>query len=94
VAQEALTNVVRHAQATSATLSFKLSDDALVLSVTDDGRGIAPDALTGAGLGLKIIAYRARMIGGTASCERRPNGGTRVMVRVSRRGAADAMLGA
>lgn len=94
VAQEAITNVVRHAQARNATLSFKLDDQALVLSVTDDGCGIAPDALGGSGLGLKIIAYRARMIGGTASCERRADGGTRVMVRVSRRAAADAMLDA
>jgi len=86
VAQEALTNVVRHAGATRATLSCRLTDHMIVLSVSDDGVGISPGALTGPGLGLKIIAYRARMIGGMATCERRPRGGTRVVVRV-RRGA-------
>ena len=86
VAQEALTNVVRHAGATSATLSFKLTERMIVLSVSDDGAGVTPEALAGPGLGLKIIAYRARMMGGMALCERRPCGGTRVVVRV-RRGA-------
>jgi signal transduction histidine kinase len=84
VAQEALTNVVRHSGAANATLSFKLSERVIALSITDDGKGITPEELAGSGLGLKIIAYRARMIGGTATCERRPRGGTRVMVRVNR----------
>jgi two-component system, LuxR family, sensor kinase FixL len=50
------------------------------LRVEDDGRGIQPKASQDrAGMGLHIMDYRARSIGGTVRIGRRPRGGTRVL---------------
>ncbi|RPF23404.1 HAMP domain-containing sensor histidine kinase [Myceligenerans xiligouense] len=61
VAQEALTNVVRHARAGTVDLSLALSDAGLVLRVVDDGVGIPPGAM---GAGIQGMLERAQMIGG------------------------------
>src|SRR5207253_1634493 len=50
IAQEALTNVARHANATLVRLELRRSGDALVLTVSDNGKGLS-DAKTGTGLG-------------------------------------------
>jgi signal transduction histidine kinase len=70
VAQEAITNVVRHASATSCRVAATVSDHNLVLEVQDDGRG---GASTNGGIGLRSMRDRADEIGGTveiASAER------------------------
>lgn len=67
IVREALTNVVRHAQATSATVEVDWSSDELVLTVTDDGRGQnAGDdrGRDGNGSGVRGMAHRAELIGG------------------------------
>ena len=61
VAQEALTNVVRHAGASSCRVSGSVEDGSLVLEVRDDGRG---GAVSGRGLGIPGMRQRAREIGG------------------------------
>lgn len=61
VAQEALTNVVRHARAATVDLSLALSDGRLVLRVVDDGVGIPRGAM---GAGIQGMLERAQMIGG------------------------------
>lgn len=74
IAQESLTNVVRHAGATSLTLTLAREGDRAILTVDDDGRGIdAP-----AGAGREGMAERALLAGGTLEVTDRPGGGTRV----------------
>ena len=63
IAQEALTNVLRHAQARHVLLRLDCDDTMLRLHVRDDGRGLAPDRREG--LGLITMRERAEQLGGT-----------------------------
>ena len=63
IAQEALTNVSRHAQARAATVSLCSEDGQLVFTICDDGVGMPGE--TGAGLGLFSMRERAEELGGT-----------------------------
>jgi signal transduction histidine kinase len=76
IAQEAVTNVVKHAQASA--IAIALRDDAGVtqLRISDNGVGITDPAARGEGLGLRIMNYRATSLGGTLSIERGSGGGT------------------
>jgi signal transduction histidine kinase len=89
VAQEALTNVVRHSSATRCRLRATVAADGLELSVSDDGRGFDASRVNGRGVGLGGMAERAREIGGSVEVGRNDEGGTTVMVRLpTREGAA------
>lgn len=79
VIQEALTNTVKHAYASSATVELDWTEEALTLTVTDDGRGTA---VPGGGHGLIGIRERAAACGGDARTGRGPDGGFRVVVRL------------
>lgn len=81
VAQEALTNVARHAQAGSVTISLGCDGTWLTLEVADDGRGFDPATATG-GLGLRGMRERLALIGGSLTIEGAPGAGTRVVARV------------
>lgn len=69
IAQEALTNVLRHARAGRVRLSLRCDDVELRLSIEDDGRGIDPAATPG--LGLITMRERARQLGGTLEIDSR-----------------------
>jgi two-component system, NarL family, sensor histidine kinase DevS len=74
VVREAVSNAVRHAHATSLTITVKVEDD-LAIEVTDNGVGIA-DNITGSGL--VNLRERAEDAGGSMTVERMPTGGTRL----------------
>lgn len=86
IAQEALTNILRHSGATHVTLSLELdaATGNLHLVVTDDGRGFSPEAVRG--LGLVIMRERAQQLGGTLHIETVPGQGTRVSLVLPLRG--------
>ncbi|KAE8754221.1 histidine kinase [Paraburkholderia madseniana] len=70
IAQEALTNIVRHAQASSAALSLEVSSDAVTLTISDNGRGFdVAHALVSprAGVGLRNMRERLDVLGGKLS---------------------------
>jgi signal transduction histidine kinase len=77
---EALTNVVRHAQAQRAQVEVTAGTE-LVLRVEDDGRGV-PDDLVSTGRGLPNMVARAERLGGTAAVRGRKPAGTTVEWRV------------
>ena len=68
IVAEALTNVVRHAQATRAEITVNLSDGRLAVAVRDDGVGVPPGAGKN-GMGMRFMAQRAREIEGEFSFE-------------------------
>jgi PAS domain S-box-containing protein len=63
ITQEALTNAARHGHATQVDISLLARENGFALRITDNGVGLLPAAQTGAGMGLKIMKYRADMIG-------------------------------
>ena len=80
IAQEALTNVVRHSGATRARVVLRAGDDALEVEVVDDGTGIP--AQRTAGVGLVSMRERAEELGGGCTVEPVDGGGTRVLARL------------
>lgn len=82
VAQEALANVVRHSGASHATLRLVAQDPGLLLEILDDGRGIDADLGAGAGVGIKGMRERARLVGGALEIGPRSGDGTRVKLTV------------
>ncbi len=81
VAQEALTNVVRHADASHVVLDLQFKDEQTVLSVRDDGRGLAPGSLQSSN-GIRGMRERAMLIGANISIVSPPQGGTEVRLCV------------
>ncbi len=85
IAQEALTNAVKHSGASRIQLSLWTHDDAVELTVSDNGRGFDPDlARSGKHFGLRGIHSRAKAIQATLTISSRPGEGTTVGVRLSR----------
>jgi PAS domain S-box-containing protein len=85
IAQEAVTNAVKHSQARTVAITLSAQANQLELKVEDNGRGLGRHRPKGAGgMGLHIMDYRARSIGGTLRLERRPRGGTTVRCCVPR----------
>jgi signal transduction histidine kinase len=82
IAQEALTNILRHARASSARLAVEVGPDELVLRVEDNGQGMASRAASGGGQGLAGMRHRADALGGKLEIGPRADGGTQVVVRV------------
>jgi len=78
--REALSNVARHARASSVSVTIGVGPD-ISLSVDDDGCGIGVEA-SAHGNGLRNMRERAARLGGTCAVARRPNGGTTVEWRV------------
>jgi two-component system sensor histidine kinase UhpB len=83
VAQEALSNAMRHSEASHVSVTLRRREDGGVsLDVTDDGRGFAFDESEG-GLGIAGMRERALLIGGELTIESRPGHGTTIRLNVS-----------
>ncbi|HWJ05934.1 MAG TPA: ATP-binding protein [Steroidobacteraceae bacterium] len=85
VVQEALTNVLKHASATRVDLTLGVTADHLLLTVADDGTGIAADRLGKTqSHGLAGMKHRVVALGGTLTVGAAPGGGTEVRAIVPR----------
>lgn len=83
IAQEALANVVNHANARHLTVQLVRLNSHLILTVSDDGDGFDPSKSTSARrLGIQGMRERAEMLGGTLQVESHPGQGTIVMLSV------------
>lgn len=77
IAQEAINNAIKHSKAQNINLTLAPNGDRIELTVIDDGTGFSPEAKMD-GLGLRIMHYRARRIGGTLEVATTEKGGTRI----------------
>lgn len=82
IAQEAVNNALKHASASEIRIGLEQQGADLVLEVEDDGSGL-DEAVPHEGLGLRVMRYRSRLIGGRLDIGASPAGGTRVSCRVS-----------
>jgi signal transduction histidine kinase len=83
IAQEAANNASKHANPSSVHIHLCTSRSAIELRVEDDGIGLQQEAASGRGLGLRIMEYRARMIGAKFEIGLRKGGGTLVTCSIS-----------
>jgi signal transduction histidine kinase len=86
IAQEALSNAIRHGEATGITISLTSTHHRLTLAIIDDGVGLSVTPEESTGMGLHIMNYRARMIGATLQAERHAARGTIVRCILPQRG--------
>jgi PAS domain S-box-containing protein len=87
IAQEAIRNAARHSAAKEIRLTLSADDERLTLTIEDNGRGIMPAAQTRGGMGMKIMRYRASIIGALLEIGPRKPAGT--VVRCVLRQAAE-----
>lgn len=85
IAQEAVTNALKHAEAEHILIALDLQDGQPVLTVADDGHGIDHDAQN-SGMGMKIMQYRAGLIGAGLTISPVENGGVLVTCKVFGKG--------
>jgi PAS domain S-box-containing protein len=82
IAQEAVSNALKHGKASQITIRLEPAGARIRLTVLDNGGGFSQSAPARNGMGLRIMQYRAGMLGGTLTVERNPVGGTRVVCLV------------
>jgi hypothetical protein len=81
VAQEALSNVARHARASNLRIALAAVGGSLKLAVEDDGAGFDPDR-DGSGMGVRNMRERAAEFGGVFEVASSPGGGTRLSIAI------------
>jgi NarL family two-component system sensor histidine kinase LiaS len=86
VAQEALSNAARHSNATLVQVTLIITDDALTLSVADNGQGFDTAQNGHLGVGLLSMQERMKALGGDVQVESTPGKGTRIVARCKRLG--------
>lgn len=82
IAQEAVSNAIRHSRARRVRVSLESEESELVLEVEDDGTGVLGDATDGGGLGLRAMRERASGIGADLDVNAVPGKGTTVRLKV------------
>ncbi|MGA3178875.1 MAG: response regulator [Verrucomicrobiota bacterium] len=79
IAQEAVTNAIKHGRAKSIEINLSATPDNTVLMIKDNGAGLAQPPGAGTGMGLRIMQYRAGMIGARVLLQQQQNGGAIVL---------------
>jgi signal transduction histidine kinase len=82
IVQEALTNVIKHADAKTVSVVLTKQGDRVAVVIEDDGRGFDPGAQPGDGLGLLGMRERIALVGGRLSIESAAGRGTAIAVEV------------
>ncbi|HYD83490.1 MAG TPA: ATP-binding protein, partial [Opitutus sp.] len=75
-------NAVKHARSTTVTISLIRESDALVLTVSDDGSGLARNAAKSRGLGLGVMQHRAKVIGADLTVNSKRGDGVTIHCRL------------
>jgi len=78
IAQEAVSNAIKHGQASLVTVDLTRTGERLLLTIQDNGRGFHAPARGASGMGIRIMRYRARMIGAALELKSQPAEGTKI----------------
>jgi signal transduction histidine kinase len=84
IAQEALNNIMKHADARSVTILLKKRKTSVTLEVVDDGRGFDPTTLEKGGMGLRIMQERVAKLNGKLKITSQPGKGTKVTATIGK----------
>jgi len=88
VAQEAMTNILKHSGAKSVDIALEIDREEILLRIADDGRGIPASRLGAAGShGMASMRHRVRALGGSLSVSNPAAGGTLIMARIPKANA-------
>ncbi len=88
IAQEAVSNAIRHGHAKHVNISFVSGGGYIRLRIKDDGVGFGKPATPDSGMGINIMRYRARIIGGTLDIRSTRGEGVKVMCTIPIRGSS------
>jgi len=79
IANEAVHNAIRHGKPKFVVINLLLDNDRIMLAVKDDGVGFPTQPRPHQGMGLRVMQYRAGIVGGSLAVQRHPEGGTSVV---------------
>jgi len=82
IAQEAIHNAIQHGRAKRITVRLLLTEGTISLGIIDDGCGLPPPDVNNPGMGLRVMGYRAALIGGRLGIAASEDGGTEVTCHV------------
>lgn len=86
IVQECVNNVIKHSRATEASIMVQRRNGSILLTISDDGQGFAPDAASPdhlhGGFGLIGISERARLLGGKSIIQSAPGQGTTISIEI------------
>jgi signal transduction histidine kinase len=82
IAQEAVTNAIKHGKGTDVLIQLQNTDTGVMLKIVDNGRGFGQLPPPQTGMGLRIMHYRAGMIGGSLTMDNGSHGGATVICSV------------
>lgn len=85
IVQEAALNAVRHGKATAVNISVRAAGERFVLEIQDNGIGFHTPLTDSSGMGIRIMRYRARVIGATLNLKSQPNQGTQITVQFNQK---------
>lgn len=86
IVQEAINNAIKHGDASQIDIKLSFSGNYIILHVKDNGRGLPEPAEMSDGIGLRIMKFRANMIGGNFKIAGGKDGGTEVICRIPKVG--------
>jgi PAS domain S-box-containing protein len=84
IVQEAINNAVKHGKVKNIIVTYSSNEDNIYLSVEDDGEGFNISQVTSPGIGLDLMKYRARAIGGSLDIISTPGTGTEILLKFPR----------
>jgi PAS domain S-box-containing protein len=87
IAQEAMSNAVRHGKATQVNITIAGVRERFTLEIQDNGTGFRLPLTDSSGMGIRIMRYRARVIGATLNLKSEPNQGTQILVQFNQKSA-------
>ena len=84
IVQEAINNAVKHGKVQNIIITYSSNEDNIYLSIEDDGVGFDVTQTSSQGIGLGLMKYRARAIGGALDITSNPGTGTEILIKFPR----------
>jgi len=84
IVRESVNNAIKHGAASEISITYSSNSDTIFLLINDNGKGFEVSETESAGMGLNLIKYRARAIGGSVEINSEPDSGTVILLKLPR----------